>query len=129
MDKHDAQIDNILNTNNILSDKIDKLTISVNANIKQVTDLHVALKEHMDKEEKHYHKYFEAFPGKDARGHHDAHMKMIQEERDRRDFRKKIIQHVITKIVTGAVLFAAGAIWSQFQEKLIINSSAPPRTN
>lgn len=116
MDKRDVQIDDIheemAQCRSSLADQIESLTICVNTNTRQVTDLHVALNEHMEHEEAHYKKYFQAFPDNDARGHHDAHIKMMAKEQAKAEIKKKLLTHVFTVIATGAVLMLGASIFN-----------------
>lgn len=126
LDKRDVQLDDLhsdmAQCRSNLSDKIDEMSHIVNANTQQITDIHVALKEHMKKEEEHYenealaneqryHKFFDAFPNRDARGHHDAHIELIDKEIEREELKKRVISHIITIITTAILVFTSAAVW------------------
>ena len=110
-----TRIDNHIES---LEEKFDEIMVHISNNNSQLTELHVHLDQHMKDEEDHFNKVYQAFPNKDVRGHHDAHIYFIEADRKRKEFTQKVVSQVIAVITTAAILGLGSAVWFYFIEKI-----------
>ena len=108
-----------------LEEKFDEIMVHISNNNSQLTELHVHLDQHMKDEEDHFNKVYQAFPNKDVRGHHDAHIYFIEADRKRKEFTQKVVSQVIAVITTAAILGLGSAVWFYFIEKINQGNVAP----
>ena len=63
-------------------------------------------------------RFASAFPEGDHRGHRAYHEMMIQEFKDRQEFRKAIIEKTVSGVVWSVLLGIAYACWEYVRAKL-----------